>query len=59
MLFNILTQIDPNVTMNYLLLGYGAMWVICALYVLSLANRQRNLRRDIEFLRRLLEEDQE
>jgi CcmD family protein len=57
MLFNILAQVDPNITMNYLVLGYAAMWLICAVYVLSLANRQRNLRRDIEFLRRLLEEE--
>ena len=57
MLFSILQQIDPAITMNYLVLGYGAMWLICALYVLNLANKQRQLRRDIEFLRRLLDED--
>lgn len=51
-------QIDPNVTMNYLILGYSVMWLICAVYVFSLANRQRNLRRDIALLRRLLEEDE-
>lgn len=44
--------------MNYLILGYGVMWLICALYVANLASRQRNLRRDIHFLRRLLEEDE-
>ncbi|MBK8432669.1 MAG: CcmD family protein [Chloroflexi bacterium] len=58
MSFSIFSQVDPSLTMNYLILGYGVMWLICALYVANLASRQRNLRRDIHFLRRLLEEDE-
>lgn len=50
-------QIDPNTTLNFLLLGYAAMWVIGFGYVLSLANRQRNLRRDIRLMRQLLEDE--
>ena len=44
MSFSIFSQVDPSLTMNYLILGYGVMWLICALYVANLASRQRNLR---------------
>lgn len=58
MLFShLLQQIDPNITLDYLLLGYAVMWLCAFLYVLMLANRQRNLRRDIDLMRRLLEEE--
>lgn len=50
-------QIDPNITINYLLLGYGVMWLIGFGYVLSLATRQRNLKRDIALLRRLVQDE--
>lgn len=50
---------DPTITNPYLLLGYVVMWLIAAIYVLSLVIRQRNLRRDIELMKRLLEDDQE
>ena len=56
MLFSqILQGIDPNVTLDYLLLGYVVMWLCALIYVLMLANKQRNLRRDIALMRRLLE----
>lgn len=51
-----LAQVDPTVTMGYLVLGYGVMWLIALFYVLSLAWRQRNMRRDVALLVRLLEE---
>lgn len=53
----LLFQIDPNTHLNYLLLGYAVMWLVVFLYVLSLAGRQRNLRRDIALLRQLLEDN--
>lgn len=56
MLFSqILQGIDPNVTLDYLLLGYVVMWLCALVYLLMLANKQRNLRRDIALMRRLLE----
>lgn len=58
MLLSTLWQIDPNTTMGYLVLGYVVMWGIAFLYVLNLAVKQRNLRRDITLMRRLLEEDE-
>ncbi len=51
--------IDPNITLDYLLLGYGVMWLCALVYVLMLANKQRNLRRDIALMRRLLELEDE
>lgn len=48
---------DPNQFNNYLLLGYGVMWVIFVVYIVSLAVRQRNLRRDIELMEQILQED--
>ena len=50
-------QVDPLVTVNYMLLGYGAMWVIACGYVVNLAVQQRNLKRDIDLLNRLLNEE--
>lgn len=56
MLFSqILQGVDPNVTLDYLLLGYVVMWLCALVYLLMLANKQRNLRRDIALMRRLLE----
>jgi hypothetical protein len=49
--------IDPNITLDYLLLGYVAMWVIALLYVITLHSRQRNMRQDITLLKQLLEEN--
>jgi hypothetical protein len=50
-------QIDPNVNLDYLLLGYTVMWLCALLYLLSLAVKQRNLRRDVALMRRLLAEE--
>jgi CcmD family protein len=50
---------DPNKFNGYLLLGYGVMWLIVMVYVGSLALRQRNLRRDIELMEQILQEDDE
>lgn len=50
---------EPNLFNNYLVLGYGVMWLIGVAYVVSLAARQRNLQKDVALLQRLLQEDEE
>ena len=51
------TVTDPNQFNNYLLLGYAAMWLIGMIYIASLVIRQRNLRRDLELMEQILQED--
>jgi len=51
--------VDPNQFNGFLLLGYGVMWLIAMIYIASLFLRQRNLRRDIELMKRILQEDDE
>jgi CcmD family protein len=46
-------------TTPYLILGYAVMWLIGTFYVVTLINRQRNLRQDINLLQKLLEEDEQ
>ncbi len=48
---------DPNQFNNYLLLGYAAMWTIGMIYIISLALRQRNVRRDLDLMEQILQED--
>lgn len=50
---------DPDKFNGFLLLGYGIMWLIVMIYIASLAMRQRNLRRDIELMEQILQEDDE
>jgi hypothetical protein len=52
-------QIDVNKYNNYMILGYFAMWAIVMVYILILANRQRNVREDIKLMTELLREDEE
>ena len=52
------TATDPNRFNEYLLLAYGVMWLVVLVYLLNLANKQRNLRRDLQLMHRLLEEDE-
>ena len=59
-LFSILLQPgvdDPSQFNNFLLLAYGVMWLVVVVYLLNLANKQRNLQQDINLMQRLLEED--
>jgi hypothetical protein len=49
--------VDPNQFNDYLILGYVAMWLIGLIYVVSLALRQRNLRRDLDLMEDILQED--
>jgi CcmD family protein len=50
--------VHPNITLNYMFLGYVAMWLIALLYVASLASRQHNLHKEIKLLQQLLEEEE-
>ena len=50
---------DPDKFNSFLLLGYGVMWLIVMIYIASLAIRQRNMRRDIELMEQILQEDDE
>lgn len=50
---------NPDKFNQFMILGYGAMWIIAMIYILSLANRQRNVKDEVELLRKLLEEDEE
>jgi hypothetical protein len=50
---------DPNKFNHFMILGYIVMWIIAMVYILSLANRQRNVKEEVELLRQLLEEDEE
>jgi CcmD family protein len=52
-------QIDIDKYNNYLVLGYVAMWVVVMVYLLILANRQKNAREDLKLLTELLKEDEE
>ena len=50
--------IEPSRFNDYLLLGYGVMWLVVIVYIANLANKQRNLHQEIKLMRRLLEEDE-
>lgn len=52
-------QIDVNKYNNYMVLGYFVMWSIVMIYLLLLANRQKNIREDLKLLTELLKEDEE
>ena len=43
---------------DYLMLGYFAMWLMGAIYVASLAVRQNNLKKDIELMQQILQDDE-
>lgn len=56
-LATILLQDIANQFNNYLALGYFVMWVSAMAYVISLYVRQRNLKQDIDLMKRILEEE--
>ncbi len=59
-LLTALLQADtPPDTMGYLVLGYIALWLIGAVYVITLFSRQRNLKQDVELMHQLLQEEEE
>ena len=49
---------DVNKNNNYLILGYVAMWAAVMVYLLILANKQKNAREDLRLLIELLKEDE-
>ena len=49
---------DVNKFNNYLILGYVAMWAAVMVYLLILANKQKNAREDLRLLVELLKEDE-
>ncbi len=46
----------PN-TLTYLVAGYVVFWLVTFVFVISLVARTRNLEKDVEVLRSLLEEE--
>jgi hypothetical protein len=49
---------DPDKFNGYMILGYIVMWLIAMLYIVILANRQRNVKEEVELLQQLLKEDE-
>lgn len=43
-------MINPVVSFNYMLAGYAAIFIVQALYLTSLAVRWKNLKRDLQTL---------
>jgi CcmD family protein len=43
---------DPN--FRYMFYGFTAAWLVIAVYVISIALRERNLRRELERVTRML-----
>ncbi len=41
---------------TYMFYGLGAAWLILALYLLSLVSRERRLRRELDSVKRMLED---
>jgi CcmD family protein len=61
-ILTILLQSDvsnANLFNNYLMLGYGVMWLIGMVYVASLIMRQRNIQKDIQLMQQILQEDEQ
>lgn len=58
-MFALFVQSSTPNTVSYLILGYVIIGAIGLGYVISLVIRQRNLKRDLEMLRRLQEEEKE
>ena len=58
MIFSAVAQIDPHITSQYLIMGYGVMWLIGFAYVMHLWNQQRNMKQDIELMKRILLESE-
>ena len=50
---------DPNQFNGFMILGYVVMWIVVMVYLFTLANRQRNVKEEVELLEQLLREDEE
>jgi CcmD family protein len=50
---------DPNQFNGFMILGYVAMWLVVMVYLITISNRQRNVKEEVELLEQLLREDEE
>ena len=50
---------DPNQFNGFLLFGYAATLLIAAVYLAYVYNDRRNVEKDIELMKRLLEDEKE
>ncbi len=50
---------NPNQFNNYLILGYFVMGAIATIYIVTLFMRQRNLRKDLQLMEQLLQNEDE
>jgi CcmD family protein len=48
-------SLEMSNIVSYLIPAYGVFWLITFLYVFSIRSRQKNLEKDVETLRRLVE----
>ena len=53
-----LLQDVANQFNNYLMLGYFAMWLMGVIYVITLVVRQNNLKKDIQLMQQILQDDE-
>jgi CcmD family protein len=53
MLFLRVLQEAPPETMNYMILGYGVIFVVMGIYIFSLFSRRRKLEQDLQNLEEL------
>jgi CcmD family protein len=45
--------------MVFMIAAYAVFWIITFLFVVSIFNRQRNLRRDLDMVEQLLESEEQ
>ena len=57
-MFYLLQQVEPSRFNDFLLLAYAVMWIVIIVYIVNLANKQRNVQQELQLMRRLLEEDE-
>ncbi|MCK8825185.1 CcmD family protein [Fuchsiella alkaliacetigena] len=43
--------------LNYLFIGYLVIWIIIFVYTLNIGKKQKKLEKDIDFIKRSLEQD--
>jgi CcmD family protein len=44
---------------SYLLLGYFIMWFVVMIYIVTLVVRQRNLKKDLQLMQQILQENED
>ena len=53
MLMSMILQEGPAQTTDYMIMGYGVIFGLMLIYVVSLYLRQRNLKQDLELMEEL------